>query len=102
MLPEPEKIGTTLFACHEILRSFPDPLPKLAILTESLALLGTLHGAMNRVADLARFCDGRHWKRHLARCAPGQCVNIATAIHTGRVCIRCARVCVRVHVCACE
>jgi hypothetical protein len=40
--PEPEIIGSTLYHCHEILRTFPDPLPEIAILTESLALLETL------------------------------------------------------------
>ena len=40
--PEPANIGRTLFTCHEILRLFPDPLPKLAILKESLDLLETL------------------------------------------------------------
>ncbi|MBB5036617.1 phosphotransferase [Prosthecobacter dejongeii] len=40
--PEPKEIGATLQHCHEVLRHFPEPLPKLAILTESLALLATL------------------------------------------------------------
>ncbi len=39
---DPAAIGTTLHHCHELLRSFTGPLPKLAILTESLALLETL------------------------------------------------------------
>lgn len=38
----PEEIGATLHRCHELLRGFPDPLPVLAILTESVALLETL------------------------------------------------------------
>lgn len=37
--PDPAEIGRTLRQCHEIMRSFSDPLPKLAILTESLAIL---------------------------------------------------------------
>jgi hypothetical protein len=37
--PAPAEIGRTLRQCHEIMRSFPTPLPKLAILTESLAIL---------------------------------------------------------------
>lgn len=41
-LPEPREIGTTLHRCHEVLRSFSQPLPQLAILTESLSLLETL------------------------------------------------------------
>jgi hypothetical protein len=38
----PDMVGKTLHHCHELLRSFTGPLPKLAILTESLALLETL------------------------------------------------------------
>jgi hypothetical protein len=38
----PETIGTTLYQCHHLLRSFTQPLPELAILTESLELLDTL------------------------------------------------------------
>ena len=37
--PEPQEIGRTLRQCHEIMRRFTEPLPKLAILTESLAIL---------------------------------------------------------------
>lgn len=37
--PEPREIGRTLRQCHEIMSGFPEPLPKLAILTESLAIL---------------------------------------------------------------
>ncbi|MBL9144493.1 MAG: aminoglycoside phosphotransferase family protein [Verrucomicrobiaceae bacterium] len=37
--PEPREIGHTLRQCHEIMRDFPEPLPTLAILTESLAIL---------------------------------------------------------------
>lgn len=40
--PDPAEVGTTLYRCHELLRSFDKPLPELAILTESLALLETL------------------------------------------------------------
>ena len=39
---EPAAIGRTLFQCHELLRSFPQSLPELAILTESVDLLETL------------------------------------------------------------
>jgi len=38
-VPPPEFIGKTLHHCHDILRSFPESLPKLAILTESLSIL---------------------------------------------------------------
>ena len=37
--PEPREIGRTLRECHEAMRSFKEPLPKLAILAESLAIL---------------------------------------------------------------
>ena len=37
--PEPREIGRTLFRCHAIMRHFSESLPKLAILTESLAIL---------------------------------------------------------------
>ena len=40
--PDAVEIGRTLQDCHEVLRSFSEPLPKLAILTESLGLLTTL------------------------------------------------------------
>lgn len=35
------EIGKTLYQCHEILRHFPHPLPSLAILHETLAILET-------------------------------------------------------------
>jgi len=38
----PAAIGRTLYQCHGLLRDFCEPLPELAILTESLALLETL------------------------------------------------------------
>ena len=37
--PEPSEIGRTLCECHNIMRHFARPLPKLAILTESLTIL---------------------------------------------------------------
>jgi len=37
--PDPRVIGRTLRQCHDIMRHFAEPLPKLAILTESLAIL---------------------------------------------------------------
>jgi hypothetical protein len=40
--PDPVEIGRTLHRCHELLRSFPQPLPVLAVLGESLELLRTL------------------------------------------------------------
>ncbi|MEN3943987.1 aminoglycoside phosphotransferase family protein [Prosthecobacter sp. SYSU 5D2] len=40
--PSPEEVGRTLQECHAILRSFDQPLPRLAIVTESLALLEPL------------------------------------------------------------
>ena len=40
--PDPQTVGRTLHQCHDLLRSFSQPLPELAILTECLALLETL------------------------------------------------------------
>lgn len=37
--PDPAEIGRTLCQCHEVMRLFPEPLPKLAILTESISIL---------------------------------------------------------------
>ena len=37
--PDPSEVGRTLHRCHVIMQSFPEPLPELAILTESLAIL---------------------------------------------------------------
>jgi hypothetical protein len=39
--PLPSEIGRTLHQCHLLLSSFSSPLPKLAILTESLSILKT-------------------------------------------------------------
>jgi hypothetical protein len=39
--PDPREIGRTLRQCHSLLQSFPDPLPQLAVLSESLAILKT-------------------------------------------------------------
>jgi hypothetical protein len=40
--PTPEAVGRTMFRCHEVMRSFTEELPELAILTESVELLETL------------------------------------------------------------
>ena len=40
--PEPQAIGRALYQCHQVLRAFPEPLPDLAILTESVDLLDSL------------------------------------------------------------
>ena len=37
--PDPHCVGLTLRRCHEAMRHLPTPLPKLAILTESLCIL---------------------------------------------------------------
>ena len=37
--PDPHSVGLTLRQCHDIMRHFGEPLPKLAILTESLCIL---------------------------------------------------------------
>jgi len=39
---EPAMVGATLYRCHEILSGFPQPLPELGILTETLSLLEEL------------------------------------------------------------
>lgn len=40
--PAPVEVGATLHHCHQLLHSFPDSLPELAILSETLELLETL------------------------------------------------------------
>lgn len=40
--PEPVEIGRKLRQCHGVLSTFPEPLPKMAIVTESLGLLNGL------------------------------------------------------------
>jgi len=40
--PAPEAVGRTLFHCHQVLNSFAEPLPQLAIITEAMHLLETL------------------------------------------------------------
>jgi len=42
--PEPAMIGETLRRCHDILMDYREPLPNLAILTESINVLGMTHG----------------------------------------------------------
>lgn len=37
--PDPQEIGRTLHQCHQIMRSFGESLPALAIITESMAIL---------------------------------------------------------------
>ncbi len=37
--PDPGEVGRTLYHCHKILRGFGEPLPRLAILSESLSIL---------------------------------------------------------------
>jgi len=37
--PDPREIGRTLKQCHEAMQDFPQPLPHLGILSESLAIL---------------------------------------------------------------
>ncbi len=39
--PLGNEIGKTLYACHHLLKDFPEPPPRLAILTESIQLLET-------------------------------------------------------------
>ena len=37
--PDPAQIGITLHRCHDVMRSFSEPLPALSIITESLSIL---------------------------------------------------------------
>ena len=37
--PDPREIGRTLQQCHDVMSRFTEPLPHLAIITESLAIL---------------------------------------------------------------
>lgn len=37
--PDPREIGLTLKKCHEVMKGFPEPLPRLAIISESLEIL---------------------------------------------------------------
>lgn len=40
--PSPEAVGRTLQECHAVLKDFPEPLPEMAILTETRELLESL------------------------------------------------------------
>ncbi|HSJ02834.1 MAG: phosphotransferase family protein [Verrucomicrobium sp.] len=44
--PDPREAGATLQQCHEVLRTFTGPLPRLAILTESVNILDRLADQM--------------------------------------------------------
>lgn len=57
--PEPGAIGRTLYQCHQALRGFAEPLPDLAILTESLDLLATLAQRRLFPAETLRLLDKR-------------------------------------------
>lgn len=37
--PDPREIGRTMWQCHAVMRTFAEPLPKLAIITESIDIL---------------------------------------------------------------
>lgn len=60
--PSPAASGCTLAQCHQILASFPEPLPCLAILTESHDLLQTLAKRQLLPAGTLALLD-----RHLAQ-----------------------------------
>lgn len=57
--PAPQAVGRTLYRCHEALRTFPDPLPQLAILTESLELLDLLERRGSFTPEIIRLLRGR-------------------------------------------
>jgi hypothetical protein len=63
--PCPREIGASLYRCHELLRSFHHPLPKLGIMTESLLLLEKLdHEPLlpNHTIQLLRLYLTSTWK----------------------------------------
>jgi hypothetical protein len=73
--PNPEEIGRTLHQCHVALRTLAEPLPMLAILTESLAILQNralfptptcelLHGHLTTSIDLLSTCACPHQPLH--------------------------------------
>ena len=51
--PDPGLIGSTLYRCHQLLRSFDPPLPELAIPRESLDLLEALAARKSFTAPTA-------------------------------------------------
>lgn len=52
--PDPADIGRTLRQCHEVMGSFAEPLPELAILTESLGILDARDLFPKSTQDLLR------------------------------------------------
>lgn len=64
--PEAGEIGRTLRLCHEVLASLPQPLPRLAILHESL---GILEGRALFPPEQQQLLRG-HLERSLARLEP--------------------------------
>lgn len=62
--PDPRETGRTLRRCHEVMSTFPEPLPELAIITESIGLLETLYARgllPRRTIDMLR----RHLEQSL-------------------------------------
>ena len=55
--PDPREIGHTLRQCHEIMSRFPEPLPKLAILTESLTILNGRELFANSDSDFIQIAN---------------------------------------------
>jgi hypothetical protein len=67
--PVKEEIGATLRQCHEVLQSFPEALPPLAILTESRTLLDTLDRRKLFPTETLRLLE-RHLDASIADLAP--------------------------------
>jgi streptomycin 6-kinase len=52
--PDPREIGLTLKKCHEVMKSFPEPLPRLAIISESLEILNERQLFPGETQDMLR------------------------------------------------
>jgi hypothetical protein len=63
--PSPEEIGKTLHQCHAVMRSFPQRLPSLAIISESLGMLPGL-AAKNLFPDTTLQLLHEHLSRGLS------------------------------------
>lgn len=81
VVPEPAAIGTTLFRCHSLLRSFPEPLPPLAILHETQSLLDHAPCFPPDTIDLLR----RHLERSIRALAACPHQPLHGDAHTGNL-----------------
>jgi hypothetical protein len=82
--PVAEQIGETLGRCHGILRRFTEPLPKLAILRESLGVVATL-GHRNLVpAETLRLLE-KHLEAALEALEPAPSQPLHGDAHLGNL-----------------